>query len=242
MPLRSERMWLDWDNALSIVGHDVEIKRTYDSCLRSAEPPEVFLDIGANYGLHSVLFLAHGVEAITFEPNPSCHENFREICDRNGLTGRIEGVALGDQPGEVDLAYPERETWLGTIHPGRPGESNGAPDAGAGLHVQRVPLKTLDDYIGELGGQRVLMKVDTEGSEYGVLSGGTETLEKVRPLIIFESFADADADRRRMYELLEARGYRIASLPWRSELPSLVLDEAGFIASRAENFIATPLG
>jgi FkbM family methyltransferase len=202
----------------------------------------VFLDIGANYGLHSVLFLAHGVEAITFEPNPSCHEGFREICDRNGLTGRIEGVAIGDQPGEVDLVYPERETWLGTIHSGRPSESNGAPDVGDGLHVQRVPLKALDDYVGELDGRRVLMKIDTEGSEYGVLSGGSETLETVRPLIIFESFADADADRRRMHELLEARGYGIASLPWRSELPSPVLDEAAFIVSRAENFIATPLG
>ena len=239
VPLRPERMWLDWDHALSIVGQDVEIKRTYDACLRSAEPPEVFLDIGANYGLHSVLFLAHGVEAIAFEPNPSCHQDFREICDRNGLAGRIEGVALGDRPGEVDLVYPERETWLGTIHPGWFEESIGAGDADE-VRVQRVPRKTLDDYLGELGGRRVLMKVDTEGSEYEVLSGGAETLETLRPLTIFESFADAGPDRRELHALLQARGYDIASLPWRPELPSPALDEAAFIANPAVNFIATP--
>ena len=66
MPLRPEWLWLDWDSAVSICGHDVEVKETYSSLIQSSTRPEQFVDIGANYGTHSLLFLVHGIETITF--------------------------------------------------------------------------------------------------------------------------------------------------------------------------------
>jgi len=66
MPLRPFSMWLDWDNAVSLSGHDIEVKKTYLSLLGSRRRPELFLDIGANYGTHSLLFLVHGVDTIAF--------------------------------------------------------------------------------------------------------------------------------------------------------------------------------
>ncbi|CAA9891487.1 conserved hypothetical protein [Candidatus Methylobacter favarea] len=77
MPLTSERFWLDWDTAVSITGHDIEIKQTYEALIGSSEPPELFIDIGANYGTHSLLFLVHQIKTITFEPNASCHDFFQ---------------------------------------------------------------------------------------------------------------------------------------------------------------------
>jgi hypothetical protein len=36
LPLRVEHFWLDWDTALSIIGHDIEIKETYGALLDRA--------------------------------------------------------------------------------------------------------------------------------------------------------------------------------------------------------------
>lgn len=32
LPLRAERMWLDWDHCISLLGHDMEIKKFYFVC------------------------------------------------------------------------------------------------------------------------------------------------------------------------------------------------------------------
>jgi hypothetical protein len=61
MPLSAARFWLDWDLAVSIVGHDLEIKEEYEILINSTERPELFIDIGANYGTHSLLFLVHHI-------------------------------------------------------------------------------------------------------------------------------------------------------------------------------------
>src|SRR5437016_329421 len=55
VPLNPHRCWLDWDYAVSILGHDAEIKRTYASLIMSSIAPDLFVDIGANYGTHSLL-------------------------------------------------------------------------------------------------------------------------------------------------------------------------------------------
>jgi hypothetical protein len=115
MPLVSESLWLDWDTAVSIVGHDIEIKQTYEALIGSSTTkPTLFIDIGANYGTHSLLFLVHGIKTMTFEPNSSCHGCFARLCELNHVTPTIEGVALGAYHGYVKLSYPKRDTWLGS--------------------------------------------------------------------------------------------------------------------------------
>lgn len=233
LPLRAERMWLDWDNALSLLGHDTEVKQTYAAILRSASAPVMFVDIGANYGLHSLMFLVHGVKTLAFEPNPECHADFELLCAANRVATQLEGVALGAQPGEVELLYPERDTWLGVVRQEPPDAADPT------LSVLRVRRAILDDYLDRFPSSSVLIKVDTEGSEHDVLSGGRRTLRTVRPLVIFESLRD---DRRvRLYDLLTESDYAIANLPWDPRRPHEKLSAAAFTASRAENFIAIPL-
>lgn len=173
MPLTAERFWLDWDTALSIVGHETEIKDTYLALIGSREAPELFLDIGANYGTYSLLFLTHNIETITFEPNSSCHDYFREICELNGVVGRLEAVALGDSEGFVELAYPEKDTWLGTT------DMNIAKSLARRqeLVARIVKQKTIDGYLPEFENKSMLIKIDTEGTEYRVLQGGLKALQ-----------------------------------------------------------------
>ena len=234
LPLRQESMWLDWDTAISILGHDTEVKETYAYLIRSETPPELFIDIGANYGTHSLLFLTHGIRTMTFEPNVHCHDYFRTVCLVNGVMPRLEPVALGSESGFVDLSFPEQDTWLG---------STSAPVMLKIADMQnvttwQVPRKTLDEYLPELEGHRVLMKIDVEGSELEVLRGASMILRKVRPLVLFESWPD---DRREgLLGFFRARDYVIAPLPWKG--PGRVnwnwLDF--FAGAEAINFIAVP--
>jgi hypothetical protein len=123
LPLRPHMIWLDWDNAVSILGHDIEIKQTYAALLaQGAERPVKCLDVGANYGMHSALFLSAGIPAISFEPNPSCRPCFEEVCRLNCYQSSWEAVALGDKSGEVELQSIQSEkpgsaSWQNRVRP-----------------------------------------------------------------------------------------------------------------------------
>ncbi|MGH7807777.1 MAG: FkbM family methyltransferase [Thermodesulfobacteriota bacterium] len=234
MPLRSSWSWLDWDHAVSIVGHDIEVIQTYAAIIVSDQRPALFLDVGANYGTHSVLFLSAGIPVIAFEPNPSCSAHFQAICKLNGLSGRWEQVAIGSEVGEIELVYPEKDTWLGSV------SSNVIPSLKESGDVTslRVPVKNLDYYLNDIPRGKVLIKIDVEGYESEVLKGASRVLRDCMPTIIFES-NDAKA-RGDLFRLLEGFCYCVHPLPWRPSAYSQVLGVDEFLASVATNFIAIP--
>lgn len=234
MPLSAEQMWLEWDSAVSLVGHDVDVKETYAALLASPAGPDLFVDIGANYGIHSLLFLVHGVDTLSFEPNSSCHGYFRLLSRANGVEPNIQHVALGAAEGNLQLVYPERDTWLGSTDAAVKSRLASKAD----LVTERVEQKTLDAYLPQFLGKRVLVKIDTEGNELAVLQGAMNTLERVRPKIIFESWGPEV--RASLFEFLGKSGYQVQPLrlPPNLETPPLTYDE--FMNSAAQNFIAVP--
>jgi FkbM family methyltransferase len=235
VPLRPAHAGLDWDAALSILGHDADVKTTYAALLAAPDAPEVFVDIGANYGTHSVLFLVSGVETISVEPNPVCHDFFRQLCAANAVEPRIEAVALGDTPGEIELTFPAGEPWLGTTD-----AAVVAGLAGRTLESRIVPRRCLDDFLPEVTGRRVLIKIDTEGAEVSVLTGGRRLLDAVRPRVVFESWPGRPADREALAAAFAAARFDIARLPWRPEHTGGRMDPAAFVHDPGENFIALP--
>jgi FkbM family methyltransferase len=232
LPLRPNLIWLDWDNAVSILGHDIEVKQTYAALLAQPDRPALFLDVGANYGMHSALFLSVGVPTISFEPNRSCRQCFEEVCALNGLEGRWEAVALGHTGGEVELAYPERETWLGTVGElGTALRNNGRAHA-----VERVLMRTLDDYLNIIPSVSVLIKIDVEGSELDVMRGASRVLRLRKPKIIFETLNGTM--RQKLYQTLRDAHYVIYRLPWVPFGSSKPLGTNEFLETSANNFIA----
>ena len=232
LPLRSGRMWLDWDNAVSITGHDHEVKATYASLLRSRYRPRVFFDVGANYGTHSLLFLANGVRAISFEPNPSCQVEFAELCKLNGVEPEPVGAAVGDRSGEVEYVFPERDTWLGSI------VDSTKEELIAEHEVQRlrVEMTTIDEFVSAEGVTPDLIKIDTEGNELNVLHGAAETIRRARPMIIFE--ANRLADRQELWDALDEHDNVICDLPVSFETKAHALSESDFMTSTGVNFLS----
>jgi len=234
LPLHSEQIWLEWDSAVSIIGHDIDVKETYRYLLDSPEKPDVFIDIGANYGTHSLLFLVHGVNTITFEPNSSCHIFFKSLCELNGVEPNLQPVALGENDGYVELSYPVRDTWLGSTDV----KVINILAANHELVTERVEQKKLDDYFLRLSNKNTLIKIDTEGNELAVLRGSIEILQHVKPKVIFESW-NTD-DRIALFDFFNLHDYQIHSLPMTSAVARQILEYDQFVKATSDNFIAIP--
>ncbi|MGF1502366.1 MAG: FkbM family methyltransferase [Paracoccaceae bacterium] len=235
LPLRPAHGWMDWDSACAVLGHDTDIKDTYRALWEGPERPEIFLDVGANYGTHSLLFLAAGIETISFEPNPTCRAYYDASVALNGFEGRWEAVAVGAAPGEIELVFPAEDTWLGTTDP-RVIETLGDR---MDIERVRVPLVPLDSYQERLGPVRPMaMKIDVEGAEIAVLDGARGLIAAFRPVILFES--NEIEDRPAIFGRFAALGYGVSALPWSPDAPGARLPEAAFCAAGETNFLAAP--
>ncbi len=235
MPLTSENFYLEWDSAVSIVGHDLEVKQTYEALIGSSEKPELFIDIGANYGTHSLLFLVNDIKTITFEPNTLCHVFFKKICKLNNVTPILEPVALGDREGYVELSYPKHDTWLGSTNTGVINRLSLSYD----LVTKKVEQKTIDNYFSKILNNRTLIKIDTEGNELSVLRGAIKTLHENKPMIIFECFGDNE--RAGIFDYFNSQNYSIYYLPWNPTYKAESLTFDRFLVSSSTNFIAVPI-
>ena len=220
IPLRRETFGLDWDSAMSAAGHDIDVKQAYSMLLASDRPPKVFFDIGANYGMHSLLFAANGVRTISFEPNPLCVQYLNEMFRYNGLYPEVECIALSDRAGESVLAFPRSATWLGTLEESTAERLSEEHD----LTKVAVQLETLDSYVERSGLNPDLIKIDTEGHELNVLRGGRNTLRNFHPVVLFES-TDKSL-RPDLFDLLRSCGYSVLQLsPYGLKLKLLATTE-----------------
>ncbi len=235
LDLKTDSFWLDWDNALSILGADVDITETYSSIIASSERPDLFFDVGASYGMHSLLFLTHGIRTISVEPNPTCVDRFRELCAINNIVPQVEQKALWNIQGQATLRYSPLDTWRGAIATLNPGDRNSSTEM---ISIE-VELTTLDHYLNEFQGNRALIKIDAEGAEELVLLGAGTILSSVRPLVIFESWPNVE-QRERLFRLLSSHRYRVVTLPWSPHRRESTIDELAFVTAAAINFMAIP--
>jgi len=231
LPLRVEQIIIDWDLALSVLGHEPEIKEIYSNLIRSAQRPDLFIDIGTNYGTHSLLFLLHGIDTISFEPNTNCHNYFLETCKLNGITPHLEAVALGNKASNIELWFPKDETWLGSVDP----RIKDTLQSQYTLTSQIVRVVKLDDYLENFRGHRVLLKIDTEGSEYQILQGAIQTLQECKPLLMFECLAGEN--RGDVFDLLDGQAYTIHNLAYNGSFTSPAHTHNSFVSSLQNNFV-----
>jgi FkbM family methyltransferase len=152
-------------------------------------PSGVFLDIGAYWGLYSLLAMRAGVEHIyAFEPD---RHNFAQLCAQiflNNASSLITPVnkAVSDSSGEVQF-------WDSRNHPG--GNRAGVCIVGKDFSrpTYRVDSISIDQYL-ELRDATVLIKLDVEGHEDKALRGMEKTISRNKIILQIELF-DQNADR-----------------------------------------------
>ena len=132
-------------------------------------------DVGANQGSISLLLVGLAEKVIGFEPNRDLHE----IIETNlrGFTNfQLADLALSDEPGVTELFLDEKTTGGSSL------------EFNKGVHSKKltVNVTTLDDFCRENHVAPDFLKVDAEGFDGNVILGGTETIKKHRPPIVFE--------------------------------------------------------
>ena len=169
-----------------------------------------FLDVGSNTGLYccrAAQKMGAGARIVAFDPQSECVDTLRRTIELNGWGDRIECHAIGLGDREDDLVLHLAQTGS-TFDPHF--------TDGAERPTIRVPVRTLDRECRRLGlGSIDMIKVDVEGYELPVLEGGTEIIERDRP-VIFVEIADrvrGRAFRNSRYAAtllwLTARGYSV---------------------------------
>ena len=152
----------------------------------------LFVDVGANIGLYSVIAGRNGNDVISFEPEPRTYSFLKENLSKNEVaTSEAYNCAAWDSEGFVDLKKGWTTAWTQTVE------------------GSQIRATTVDSVLrGRVPG---LVKIDVEGSELKVLQGMRETLETAnRPKIIFE--ARTGTKLHESTDFLQRYGYRITTL------------------------------
>jgi FkbM family methyltransferase len=160
-----------------------------------AEDSLTVFDIGAHKGIWSAALLHYGGpfvrELHLFEPMPGNLEHIgRHIQDGlyEPFTPKltVNPVAVSDEPGELTLRYASQTSAFASA------ATNAAQfrdrDPIFLEHSKVVPATSIDEYLKERNIESVnLMKVDVEGYELPVLTGGEGAFQKGRiRRVIFE--------------------------------------------------------
>jgi FkbM family methyltransferase len=175
------------------------------------QPGDTFIDVGANRGLFTVVAarrIGPTGHVYAFEPSPREVGYLRRNLEHNQLANvTIVPTAVGAAAGQAELIIAS-DGGLNSLarnqHPDQIAES-----------VQRVEVKTLDDFVAENKIARVhLLKIDVEGGEANVLRGAARLLTGPNPPAIQCEFSDLTAagfgsSGRELYDVFQSFGYAL---------------------------------
>jgi FkbM family methyltransferase len=170
----------------------------------------VFVDIGANVGIHTLhaarLVGATGV-VHAFEPDPKTFEILTQNVQANGLQASIQlhQQALLDRNGELPLYRAAGMSTWNSVFAG----NDGRPSV-------IVPCVTLDEALA--GTSRIdVIKLDAEGAEPAILRGMNRILERNPDILILMEYAPPHLQRSGIspsgfLDQLTADGFQIAAV------------------------------
>ena len=135
--------------------------------LHMLRPGDLFVDIGANIGSYTTLASAAvGAQSIAFEPIAAAYEWLRRNVDLNRMGALVDPrqQAVGAEAGTLRMTVGQDAVNHVVLEPNG-GESS-----------CDVPVVTLDGALA--GKEPSLIKIDVEGFETAVVSGGPATLAR----------------------------------------------------------------
>lgn len=138
----------------------------------------VFLDIGANIGMYSLLLKRNFKEIIAVEANPSIYEILRKrVSSRRNILPLWS--AISDIDGEVSLYQTDLCDTILSKFEFRPLHSSSVEAIQEGRNPTTVPSLTIDSLLKKFNVTLVdVMKMDVEGAEFQALRGASKSLSE----------------------------------------------------------------
>ena len=172
--------------------------------LLNSKQEGLFVDVGANFGYFSVLWLSKpNTTVLAIEPVLQNYELLTANLCYFRSNVRTVRCCLGEQAGEVTMSYDPEYPMLSRV----------CLDATDG---QRVNMVTLLDVLEKNGnGMIEILKCDAEGRDIRILSSAHEIFENKRiRTLIFEPETwqgERDSELEEFRRFLAANGYRLVS-------------------------------
>jgi len=153
---------------------------------RILEGGDIFLDIGANVGIFSLIASRRFRTVYSFEPTPDTCRYFRRNIDISGVDNvHLFPLALSDKSGEMTLYSNPLNSGGNSLQP--------FPEEFLRFNSITEPQKwvveisTLDKIVFDCQMQQLdLIKIDVEGHECNVVVGAKRTIERFKPDLFIE--------------------------------------------------------
>lgn len=169
----------------------------------------VFLDVGANIGIFSVLAAMEGskIQVYAFDPDEKSRECLNASVKANHLHNvEILSDALSQDEGNGILFLDGKNHGGNSLNEHSIEKGNGEP----GLKRVSVRLTTLDKFAERKALQRIdLIKIDVQEHEYEVLLGGKECISKFRPVVLAECSNVNIGDKKDLFNFFEDLDYQV---------------------------------
>jgi FkbM family methyltransferase len=132
---------------------------------------KVFIDIGANIGIATIIMAKLNPESIvyTFEPFKEVYELLIKNIELNNLTNvRAFNMAVTDKNGYMELLVNKTMSGANTIYSNK----NNFNNAYFNTDIQLIETISLDEFLNKNNIYEIyLFKIDCEGSEYDIIYG-----------------------------------------------------------------------
>ena len=183
-----------------------------DFLKRFLRPGDLFIDVGANIGLFTLIAAAHvgpTGRVVAFEPTPVTYSRLLDNVRLNQFANvTCNKLALSDRSERLKLVRSTDgfDAW----------NSLARPTSGNACSDELIQTIEWDRYAreGNLIGSATMIKIDVEGWESRVIAGGNEVFSREDAPVLQVEFCDAAAEAagtscRHLYKYLESFGYRM---------------------------------
>jgi FkbM family methyltransferase len=173
------------------------------------------IDVGANEGQFSTTLrlLLPNAQFYAFEPIPECFQRIRKRF-ANDPNYMVYNIALGERKSRAKFTVAS-DTGASSLLPMSDISARHFPHIRVSREIE-VPVETLDEVLSKQTLRApYLLKVDVQGYEFQVLSGGIQTLSNAKAVIMEASyvpFYDGQKLMDQVYDLLRLHGFSLAEI------------------------------
>jgi FkbM family methyltransferase len=174
-------VYADETNARKSVNHNPPNWPEMAFWQQRLHPGDLFVDVGSNIGIYTVLAQDLGARTISFEPDRRNCARLLENLGSNGYVGEVHNKAVADRPGVLRLTR------------GLDSFNHLLLEPGATAGAVEVETVALDSVLGDrcVAG----LKVDVEGAERLVLAGAERALREQRIALLQCEWSEGMAER-----------------------------------------------
>jgi FkbM family methyltransferase len=176
----------------------------------------LIFDVGANAGQYAGQMRALGYRGriVSFEPLSSAFEKLKE-CSAADPAWVAVNCALGsvNEAAEINIS---QNSWSSSLLDILPAHVESAPDS-AYKGKEKITVRTLDSVINDYcqSGDKIFLKIDTQGFGMKVLQGAEKSLERIAGIYMEMSLVPLYKDEPLMGEFLiylQRNGYTLVAI------------------------------